>query len=136
MTKGMLTVAGSDFFSVRQASPLLERSGCGISALWSRTVALKYDCSVVVGYPERSEASTTDFTTVSGIYNSALVINGEGETIVNYRKKLLHPAERIWASDSHQDFFFKDVKGLGRVAMGISTDLKFVLPHVLPAISS
>ena len=44
---------GYNFKSLQHVMPFLEPSGSGISSLWARTTALKYDCVVAVGYPEK-----------------------------------------------------------------------------------
>ena len=44
---------GYNFKSSQHIAPFLEPSGSGISSLWARTTALKHDCVVAVGYPEK-----------------------------------------------------------------------------------
>jgi len=48
-----LTETGYNFKSLKDISPYLEPTAAGISSLWARTTALKYDCVVTVGYPEK-----------------------------------------------------------------------------------
>jgi protein N-terminal amidase len=57
-------------------------------------------------------------------YNSALIVNGEGETVGNYRKSFLHRTDETWASESPSGFFQGGLPGLGNIGLGISTDLK------------
>lgn len=38
-------------------SPFLEPSDSGITALWARTMALKHNCTILVGYPEKVDMS-------------------------------------------------------------------------------
>lgn len=52
-----LTELGYNFKSLAEITPYLEHAGSGITALWARTTALKYDCVVVVGYPEKVDIS-------------------------------------------------------------------------------
>lgn len=110
--------AGYNFKSLQQISPYLEPSGSGISSLWARTTALKYNTNVVVGYPERVDVSST-WATGPEHYSSAIIVNGEGETVANYRKSFLYSTDESWALEGKHGFFQGHVCGLGRMAMGI-----------------
>ncbi len=59
-------------------------------------------------------------------YNSAILINNDGETVANYRKKFLYYTDETWALEGRNDFFAKKLPGLGRTAMGICMDIKSV----------
>jgi len=100
----------------------LEYPGSGISSLWARTTALKHDCAVVVGYPEKVDI-TASWPASPEYYNSAIVINNDGETITNYRKSFLYPTDETWALEGPGDFFKGHVPKLGHVSLGISTDI-------------
>ncbi|KAK2594906.1 hypothetical protein QQS21_007354 [Conoideocrella luteorostrata] len=120
-----LAFSGYNFKSLRQISQFLEPSGSGISSLWSRTTALKYDCTVVAGYPERVDPALK-WPTNPEYYNAAIVVNGEGETVANYRKSHLYYTDETWALEGPAGFFYGNLEGLGRTAMGICMDLN---PH-------
>jgi predicted amidohydrolase len=60
-------------------------------------------------------------------YNSALVVSPDGETIANYRKSFLYYTDETWALEGKDGFFRGRIPGLGRVALGICMDLKYVL---------
>ncbi|KUI56812.1 Protein N-terminal amidase [Cytospora mali] len=125
-----LAFTGYNFKSLQQISPYLEPSGSGISSLWARTTALKYNTNVVVGYPERVDVSTI-WPTGPEYYNSAIVVNGDGETIANYRKSFLYSVDESWALEGKDGFFHGHIDGLGQTAMGICMDLnpyKFEAP--------
>lgn len=100
----------------------MEYPGSGISSLWARTTALKHDCVVVVGYPEKVDI-TANWPASPEYYNSAIVINNDGETITNYRKSFLYPTDETWALEGPGDFFRGHVPKLGQVSLGISTDI-------------
>lgn len=110
----LTSVTGYNFKSLEQIIPFLEPSGSGISSLWARTTALKYDCVVAVGYPEkvRKEPNGEDF------YNSLIVVNEDGETVANYRKSSLYYTDETWAKEGN-GFYRGEIKNLGKVAMGI-----------------
>jgi protein N-terminal amidase len=91
---------------------------------------LKYDCTVVVGYPEKVDVSAK-WPASPEYYNSALVVNGDGDTIANYRKSFLYYTDETWALEGEDGFFHDAIPGLGTVALGICTDLKYVLPAQL-----
>ena len=59
-------------------------------------------------------------------YNSALVVSSDGETIANYRKSFLYYTDETWALEGRDGFFRGRIPGLGRVALGICMDLKYV----------
>ncbi|KAK0626305.1 carbon-nitrogen hydrolase, partial [Immersiella caudata] len=138
-----LAFSGYNFKSLREISPFLEPPGSGISSLWARTTALKHDCTVVVGYPEKVDV-TAKWPASPEYYNSALVVSPDGETIANYRKSFLYYTDETWALEGKDGFFRGRIPGLGRVALGICMDLnpyKFEAPwdafefglHVLDA---
>ena len=117
---------GYSFSSLREITPYLEHSGSGITSLWARTTALKYDCVVSVGYPEKADVSKF-WPTGPEYYNSTIVVNGDGETIANYRKAHLYPTDETWALEGRDGFYHDDIPGLGTTAMGICMDIKYVL---------
>ncbi|KAK1718824.1 carbon-nitrogen hydrolase [Colletotrichum acutatum] len=124
-----LAFSGYNFKSLQHISPFLEHSGSGITSLWARTTALKYNCNVVVGYPEKVDVSD-NWPTSPEYYNSAIVVNGDGETIANYRKTFLYYTDETWALEG-QGFFDGFIPGLGNASMGICMDLnpyKFEAP--------
>lgn len=120
-------LTGYNFKSLNHISPFLEPQGSGISALWARTTALKYDTNVFVGYPERIDVSPK-WPTGPEYYNSALVVNGDGETIANYRKSFLYTIDETWALEGDHGFFNADIPGLGNTAMGICESQIILIP--------
>ncbi|OLN84910.1 Protein N-terminal amidase [Colletotrichum chlorophyti] len=101
-----LAFSGYNFKSLQHISPYLEPSGSGITSLWARTTALKYNCNVVVGYPEKVDVSN-NWPTGPEYYNSAIVVNGEGETIANYRKSFLYYTDETWALEGNRGAGFR-----------------------------
>ncbi|KAI7785355.1 Protein N-terminal amidase [Diaporthe eres] len=95
-----------------------EHPDSGVTGLWARTFALKYNCFVVTGYPEK-----TDESTGASYYNSALVVDKEGDIIGNHRKCFLHSFDDSWASEG-SCFFDDQILGLGKVVIGLSMDIK------------
>ena len=114
-------VAGYNFGSLEDINPCLEDAESGISCLWARTIALDHCCTVVVGYPEKVD---TECPASRECYNSALIIDGNGDTVGNYRKSFLHCTDEAWARQSSEGFFRGELPWLGNVGLGISTDLK------------
>lgn len=113
----MILLTGFNFKSLQQITPYLEPKGSGITSLWVRTVALKYDCVVCAGYPEMVDVSSK-WPTGPEYYNSTIVVNGDGETIGNYRKSFLHNDEK-WALEGPKGFYSDCIPGLGNTAIGI-----------------
>jgi protein N-terminal amidase len=116
-------VAGYNFKSLQHIAPFLEEAGPGITSLWAQTTALKHDCTVVVGYPEKVDVSA-NWPASPEYYNSALVVNGDGDTVGNYRKSFLYYTDETWALEGGNGFFKGKIPRLGNVALGICTDLK------------
>ncbi|PTB70499.1 hypothetical protein BBK36DRAFT_1107796 [Trichoderma citrinoviride] len=113
-----LAFSGYNFKSLQDISPFLEPSGSGISSLWARTMALKYNCTVLVGYPEKVDVSP-NWPTGPEYYNSAIVVNGDGETIANYRKSFLYYTDESWALEGNRGFYDGYIPGLGNTSIGI-----------------
>lgn len=58
------------------------------------------------------------------------MVNGDGETVANYRKSYLYYTDETWAKEGG-GFYHGDIQGLGKVAMGICMDInpyKFQTP--------
>ncbi|RDW70097.1 hypothetical protein BP5796_08494 [Coleophoma crateriformis] len=125
-----LAFSGYNFRSLQHISPFLEPTTSGITSLWARTTALKYNCAVTVGYPEKVDVAPK-WPASPEYYNSAITVNADGETIANYRKSFLYYTDETWALEGPDGFFDGEVEGLGNVAMGICMDLnpyKFEAP--------
>ncbi|KZL86726.1 n-terminal amidase [Colletotrichum incanum] len=122
-----LAFSGYNFKSLQHISPYLEPSGSGITSLWARTTALKYNCNVVVGYPEKVDVSN-NWPTGPEYYNSAIVVNGDGETIANYRKSFLYYTDETWALEGNKGFYEGWIPGLGNTSIGICDPYKFQAP--------
>ncbi|KAH7152346.1 hydrolase, carbon-nitrogen family protein [Dactylonectria estremocensis] len=117
-----LAFTGYNFKSLGEISPFLEPSGSGISSLWARTQALKYDCTVIVGYPEKVDLSD-QWPANPEYYNAAIVVSYDGDTVANYRKTHLYYTDETWALENPRGFFGKPLPGLGQVSIGICMDL-------------
>ena len=116
----LCTSKGYNFTSLQDISPFLEPAGSGITSLWARTAALKYDCHVVVGYPEKVDVSGK-WPTGPEYYNTAIIVDGEGQTVANVRKSFLYMIDESWALESKDGFFHDDIPGLGSTVVGICT---------------
>ncbi|KAH6892211.1 carbon-nitrogen hydrolase, partial [Thelonectria olida] len=141
-----MAFSGYNFKGLQDVKPFLEHSGSGISSLWARTMALKYNCVVAVGYPEKVEWSSSSSQRPIGpeYYNSAIVVNGDGETVANYRKSFLYYTDETWAMEGGR-FYQGSIPTLGNVSIGIcKSPYKFEAPwhafefahHILQADSN
>ncbi|KAI0868892.1 hypothetical protein GGS24DRAFT_506309 [Hypoxylon argillaceum] len=117
-----LAFTGYNFKTLREISPFLEPKGSGISALWARTVALKLNCLVTVGYPEKVDVKPK-WPTSPEYYNSVIVVNNDGETIANYRKTFLYYTDETWALEGQEGFYGGFIPGLGNTSLGICMDI-------------
>lgn len=71
-----------------------------------------------MGYPEKVDVSAR-WPTSPEYYNSAIVVNRDGETVANYRKSFLWATDEKWALEGTDGFFYSDMQDLGQTAMGI-----------------
>lgn len=118
------TAEGYNFKSLQEVAPFLEPAGSGITSLWARTTALKHNCVVLAGYPERADVSHK-WPTGPEYYNSAIVVNQEGETIANYRKSFLYYTDETWALEGDGGFYDGFIPGLGNTSIGICEHVSF-----------
>lgn len=81
-------------------------------------MALNHNCNVSVGYPKKVDESSKN-PTGPGYYNSNIVVNGDGETVANYRKAFLYHADEIWALEGKEGFYSHEIPGLGKTSIGI-----------------
>ncbi|XXH00151.1 hypothetical protein Hte_006493 [Hypoxylon texense] len=124
-----LAFTGYNFQSLRDISPFLEPTGAGITSVWARTTALKYNTKLVVGYPEKVDVAHR-WPTSPEYFNSAIIVDQNGDTIGHYRKTHLYYTDETWALEG-SGFYKGHLPGLGNVAMGICMDInpyKFQAP--------
>lgn len=113
----LLTTAGYNFKSLQEIYPFLEPTVTGITSVWARNAALRYDCAVAVGYPETADVSHK-WPTSPEYYNALIVVNRDGDTWANYRKSHLYYTDESWALEG--DGFWKGfMPGIGKIALGI-----------------
>ncbi|PWY75187.1 hydrolase, carbon-nitrogen family protein [Aspergillus heteromorphus CBS 117.55] len=98
-----LALTGYNFPSLQAIKPFLEPVGKGPSADWARQTAARLQCKVCVGYPE---IETDDKVPADGLsngretcYNSLLVVDANGDIILNYRKSFLYYTDETWAAE-------------------------------------
>ena len=80
-----------------------------------------------MGYPEKVDVSEA-WPASPEYYNSALVVDGSGDIVGNYRKSFLYYTDETWALEEAFSAFQRTIPGLGNVALGICTDLKSACP--------
>lgn len=115
---GLTVGQGYNFESMNQIFPYLEPTSSAVSSLWARAKALRYECHVSVGYPEKVDPKATWPTNLVEYYNSAVVIGPDGENVAHYRKTFLYYTDTTWALEG-DGFYEGHIEGLGQTAMGI-----------------
>lgn len=116
-----MAFTGYNFKSLSEVHTFLEPTNAGISALWARTTALKYNCHVAVGYPEKADISHK-WPTSPEYYNSVAVIGPDGDDVAHHRKAHLYYTDETWALEG-DGFYGAHITGLGQTAMGICMDI-------------
>lgn len=71
------------FASLEQIGPHLEPVASSITFPWARTIALKYECVVIVDYLEMVD-TLNRWPASPEYYTSAITINADRETTGNY----------------------------------------------------
>ncbi|KXJ93364.1 carbon-nitrogen hydrolase, partial [Microdochium bolleyi] len=121
-----LAFSGYNFRSLRDIAPFLEPTAAGVSASWARSTALKYDCNIIVGYPETADVSHK-WPSDPEYYNSAVIVNNDGDTWGHYRKTHLYYTDETWALEG-PGFYKGHLPGVGKIAMGICNS-QFLSPY-------
>ncbi|KAL5337161.1 carbon-nitrogen hydrolase [Aspergillus crustosus] len=102
-----LALTGYNFPSLDAIKPYVEEVGKGPSAEWARRTARRLRCKVCVGYPEIEFSTGTEGgAREEKYYNSLLVVNEEGSTLLNYRKTFLYYTDETWASEGSAELGF------------------------------
>jgi protein N-terminal amidase len=112
----VLTISGYNFKSLLHITPYLEPTASGVTWLWAKDTAQKYNCFVAVGYPEKAKGATG--SALPEYYNSAVMVGPDGKTVANYRKSFLYYTDDTWAAEG-PGFYSGKIANLGKVAMGI-----------------
>ena len=89
---------GYNFPSLPAIKPYFEAAGQGPSGIWAKETAHRVGCKVCVGYPEVVVANAEDNERET-YYNSLLVVDGNGDVLVNYRKSFLYYTDEKWAAE-------------------------------------
>ncbi|RDW74330.1 putative protein N-terminal asparagine amidohydrolase [Aspergillus mulundensis] len=100
-----LALTGYNFPSLEAIKPYLEPAGQGPSAAWARKTAKQLGCKVCVGYPE-VEVTNNNGQREEKYYNSLLVLDEQGNTLLNYRKTFLYYTDETWASEGSAELGF------------------------------
>ncbi|CAR29151.1 hypothetical protein ZYGR_0Z00720 [Zygosaccharomyces rouxii] len=82
-------LTGYNFHSRDQILPYCCVPNKGPSYELACKVSSMFQCYTVIGYPERTAAGDK-------LYNSAIVINPQGELVFNYRKSFLYQTDEEW----------------------------------------
>ncbi|PGH03350.1 hypothetical protein AJ80_08710 [Polytolypa hystricis UAMH7299] len=118
-----MAFSGYNFSSTSTIKPHLEPTAAGRSAEWARSTARRLGCVVCVGYPEIAEpdhspaspsndagvaadvkeensATAVAVEEVEGKrFNSLLIVDKTGETLLNYQKRFLYYTDERWAEE-------------------------------------
>ncbi|MCJ1470635.1 Carbon-nitrogen hydrolase [Pseudocyphellaria aurata] len=132
-----LAFTGYNFLSFEAISPYLEPTAAGASFEWAKATAARLQCTVTVGYPERSvqPAGSLD----AFCYNSTVTVSSTGQVLAHYRKTHLYYTDEHWAQESPTRWLTTEIvlprsPDPIRATFGICMDLnpyKFTAPWTL-----
>jgi predicted amidohydrolase len=105
--------ASGYLFPSRDAVSRVAEPEDGPTARAAAALARAHRCHVVVGFPEQDG---------DHLFNSAAVLDGHGELVAVYRKRLLYRADQPWATAGGRPYPVVDT-GSGRFTVGICMDL-------------
>lgn len=95
-----LALTGYNFKSSSEIEPFLEQPDQGPTYKLARELCRAHNCITVAGYPEEYQGT---------VYNSAIVVNRDGELLHNYRKTHLYETDKTWGASENPK---KDFHGL------------------------
>lgn len=84
-------LTGYNFHSRDHILPYTSKTKDGPSYEMAKKVSKMFNCYTVIGYPERTDSSAN-----ASLYNSAAVIDPNGELVFNYRKSFLYYTDEDW----------------------------------------
>ncbi|KXT01469.1 hypothetical protein AC578_9517 [Pseudocercospora eumusae] len=105
-----MAFSGYNFSSLSHIQPFLEPTASGPTTQWAIKTAKARNCTVVVGYPEKSSDEKR--------YNSTVTVAPSGQILANYRKSFLYYTDETWASEgflsttTHSPFFASTIPTL------------------------
>lgn len=88
-------LSGYNFHSRAAINPYLSLPTEGPAWNLSRDVSKRLGCITVMGYPE-GRPFKTDENDKGKVYNAAIVVDGNGNLIFNYRKSFMYYTEEEW----------------------------------------
>lgn len=115
---------GYNFPTLAAITPHLEPSVSGPSTVWAIRTARRLNCTVAVGYPERSLDN-------QHIYNALVFVSASGDVVAHTRKSHLFYSDEVWAEEGPEGFFagevplgsIRDAEAGVKMAAGICMDI-------------
>lgn len=110
-----LSLTGYNFHSAVDIHPYLEVARGGPTFNLASELSTRFRCTTVIGYPERFQNTT---------YNSAMVVDENGQMVYNYRKSHLYDTDETWGCSENPDKSFAPVTlKLGPEKRAVSTNI-------------
>lgn len=90
-------LTGYSFHTRKDILPYVTKKDEGPSFELAKSISEKFQCYTIIGYPEEDDEQK--------LYNSALVVDPQGEQIFNYRKTFLYDTEMNWDCEENPEGF-------------------------------
>lgn len=95
-------LTGYSFHSTNDINPYITTTENSKSFKFAQRVSNLFNCYTILGYPEEHISNET-----TNWYNSAMVVDPQGELIFNYRKSFLYDTEYEWDCKENPNGFQK-----------------------------
>ncbi|KAI8583925.1 hypothetical protein K450DRAFT_220623 [Umbelopsis ramanniana AG] len=114
-----MAFTGYCFKSAEDIHPFAEDRTMGKTVQWAAKQAIRLNAFVMVGYPEVVYDGPDEPPVY---YNSACLVDRQGNVVTTYQKTFLYEVDEAWAQEG-PGFKSMYIEGLGQVGLGICMDL-------------
>lgn len=113
-----MTLTGYNFDSVEEVLPYTSLYTSGPTFDFCSELSKRLECYVFLGYPEKTESGE--------FYNSCMITNRKGESLLNYRKHFLYDTDKNWCKEGDNFGYLEITSRTGKVVklgIGICMDI-------------
>ena len=119
-----MALTGYVFTDIMDIYPLLEEYNTGATYNFCSALAKRLNAYVFCGYPEVEKAKDKD--NWEKYYNSAMIVDREGNALKSYRKSFLYETDKTWSEEGNGFLNMKIITKTGKeicLGVGICMDI-------------